>query len=792
MLKNDYCLIPDRGQLAAKLSRAEGDLHFFWEWMTNCAKNAPQQYPWYQPFCAVVTGEAHYAEAARRTLVDFATRLPARDATIYVQYHHWAAAAPIARYGLYYDWVADLAAFTEDEHALIRGALLNYGVKHVLPSLQTKHHSDENNQVLALALAATMIGWVYGKRRGPSRAAEALLEYGVQRLTRLMDFLPLGGYSGEGSSYMQQIFAPGLVFSAKLLQEITGQDWFHRPGAKTGVTVTDVIRMAVRNITPGGLLLPWDHHGFSAAQNYMLLSTLAAETGEACWLHVPRMLHTWGIEQNMQWGYDDKVWALLSWPESTTPGAHEFHPWLEPSVAGAVVSHDAAVQVVQAWDVCADTGLGATRMHVNPNTLLIEAFGSPLTVDGSPTADCAAILIPGCRQSVNYFGPPCVADWSSGMPGAHSCLLVDGEEAFIPHESVHGVGVCHADLPGLQVVSADVSAFYAQHDAERVLRSTFLIDDRLILVTDLAEFTAPHALTWRIYLRPGVTQDERRFTLHTAEGVRAQLYPVDNATARHTPIEGFPNTLEKRSTRVDLRYAAREEHRLATVIMPEDGRDYLARWEDGWHFRPDVDNEGIAAGWCSQRTPWLDTPCLPASEPWPAFGGDPTATIGWYARPVQIATTEAEPLVLHTHRRLDSDYRVWWDGEELSLEGVPLLGQIARLPENARQPGEHWLVIRAMHEGMSFHEEDCLTRVQRPTFWGVPALFRAKTAEAVPAVVRRADGWLDCAEYGLILHDNHVGAHQSYANWRTDARHARLLGPEHWVVVDASFLQIGE
>lgn len=361
-MKFDATFVKSTAVLREKLGTATGSLAHYWQWMQHAARQAPERYPWYQPFCALVTEDVEFLAAARRAVLHFVDRLPAQDCIALVQYHHWAAAAPVARWGVMYDWIADVAPFTEAEHSHIRQTLLDYGLKHILPALQTKSRRDDNNQVLSLALAATELGWVFGQRRGPDPLATALLDYGIERLHILMDTIPAEGYSAEGSSYMLQIFGPGMVFSAKLLEEITETPWLVRQAAKTGTSVVDVLRMCVHQYTPGSLCLPWDHHGFIPAQNFLLPVVLAETTGESTWLELPERLHTWSVEQNTMWGMDDKVWALLWWPDDPAPVQHSpFTNWMLPHVAGGLVDAAAQLSVVQAWDRCGDTG--ADRLH---------------------------------------------------------------------------------------------------------------------------------------------------------------------------------------------------------------------------------------------------------------------------------------------------------------------------------------------------------------------------------------------------------------------------------------------
>ncbi len=772
----DVTLIESLPRLRQKLATATGPLRHYWQWMQHAARHAPERYAWYQPFCALVTEDPAFLEEARRAVLRFVTQLPAQDCIALVQYHHWAAAAPVGRWGILYDWVAERAPFTAQEHRQIREALLDYGVKHILPALQTKSRRDDNNQVLSLALSATALGWVFG-RHGSDPLAEALLDYGLERLHILMDAIPEGGYSGEGSSYMLQIFGPGMVFSAKLLEEITGTPWMKRPASKTGASVEDILRMCAREYTPGGLCLPWDHHGYTPALNFMLPVVLAAETGESQWLDLPRRLGTWSVELNTMWGYDDKVWALLWWPDDPAPAEQSpFMNWMVPEVAGGLIADATALSVVQAWDRCGNTGLSTSRCHVNPNTVLMEAFGSPLTMDGH-TAPGSALRFPGCQQVVHYFGTPLESDWSEGALGAHSCLLVDDRADYISATSVTGEGLCLVDLPGLRAVSADATAFYVDgwKDVRRVIRTTILIDDFRILITDRAEFAQAHAVSTRFYLRPQTVCIAGGVRLETPEGVRATFRPVGKPEILLVGVPGFPTTLEVASARVDFRYAPAATHQLATVVDVENTRRDLDLLNEAWWFCADRGKVGVDAGWWRRPTDWWrEKPRIPVSDPWVAYGGDPMATVGWYAA-LFHSEVEARPTHIKLHRTT-SAYRAWLDGCALALEGNGLTGWQAVLPADLA-PGEHLLVVRTEYDGPG-------------TFWGMPTLQLAQEPTelaALPTIL--SPGWMRFSDDALLLFDNHEGGHRACKKWRSDARHARLTAPTRWAAADATFVQ---
>ena len=772
----DTTLIESLPRLRQKLATATGPLLHYWQWMQHAARHAPERYAWYQPFCAMVTEDAAFLEEARRAVLRFVTQLPAQDCISLVQYHHWAAAAPVGRWSILYDWVAERAPFTAQEHRQVREALLDYGIKHILPALQTKSRLDDNNQVLSLALSATALGWVFG-RHGADPLAEALLDYGLERLHILMDAIPEGGYSGEGSSYMLQIFGPGMVFSAKLLEEITGTPWMKRPAAKTGASVEDILRMCAREYSPGGLCLPWDHHGYTPAGNLFLPVVLAAETGESQWLDLPRRLGTWSVELNTMWGYDDKVWALLWWPDDPAPVEQSpFTNWMVPEVAGGLIADATGFSVVQAWDRCGNTGLSTSRCHVNPNTVLMEAFGSPLTMDGH-TKPGSALRFPGCQQVVHYFGTPRESDWSEGALGAHSCLLVDDRADYISATSVTGEGLCMVDLPGLRAVSADATAFYVDgwKDVRRVIRTTILLDDSRVLITDRAEFAQAHEVSTRFYLRPQAVRTGDGVLLETPEGVRATFRPVGNPNISVEAVPGFPTTLEEASARVDFRYASAATHQLATVVDVENTRRDLDLLDEAWWFCADGEKVGLEAGWGQQPADWWrEKPRIPVSDPWVAYGGDPMATVGWYA---VLFRSEAKlrPTHIKLHRTT-SAYHAWLDGQALALEGNGLTGWQAVLPTDLA-PGEHLLVVRAEYDWPS-------------AFWGKPTVQQAQEPAGLPALPTLLSScWMRIPDGALLLFDNHEGGHRAWEEWRSDARHARLATPLQWTVADATFLQ---
>ena len=200
--------------------------------------------------------------------------------------------------------------------------------------------------------------------------------------------------------------------------------------------------------------------------------------------------------------------------------------------------------------------------------------------------------------------------------------------------------------------------------------------------------------------------------------------PLTDGRISLTLVEGFPNKLEERSDRLDITYPAAARHLLATAIATEPGTQIVAGLADGWSFRADAANRGIEQAWWRSPADWPSGSPIPATEPWPAYGQDPAATVGWYARRIDVDAPSL-PTHIRLHRHQAEGYRVWWDGQELPVEGQPMAGSFAVLPPNLCG-GAHWLVIRACHEGMIIHPESRITDVHlnRPTFWGVPALYR--------------------------------------------------------------------
>ncbi|MFW6062242.1 MAG: hypothetical protein ACOC93_05480, partial [Planctomycetota bacterium] len=141
---------------------------------------------------------------------------------------------------------------------------------------------------------------------------------------------------------------------------------------------------------------------------------------------------------------------------------------------------------MQMWDEASPMPL---RPHVNPNALVLEADGLPLTVDGTPDPEvCRAFDYEDTWREVGYLGPQRRRmSFGKGCGGAHSVLLIDGWESLRPKPGYDPQRLEHFDADAAELVG-DVTGLYRSvyPDTRRVLRRSRLIDNTFWIVEDLA------------------------------------------------------------------------------------------------------------------------------------------------------------------------------------------------------------------------------------------------------------------------------------------------------------------
>jgi hypothetical protein len=474
--------------------------------------------------------------------------------------------------------------------------------------------------------------------------------------------MPPGGYSGEGSTYMDHVVGPCVPLLVEFLERAEGGDWFSRVLPPTGGSAAAIVRMIAREWTPSGLTLPWDHYGYSLPVR-SCIAYGAYKTGEAFYHELLEQHADWGHDVQIGWGYDDLVWSLVWWPAVRPAGKSVAFPsWAAPDVGAALVSNDRQLYLMQMWDPT--TPGYPTRAHVNPNALTLCAFGSPLTTDGVPGKECTVFNFDDTWKELagadftsrrSNFGPGC--------GGAHGILLVDGWEGMRAEHEYEQARLIDFD-ESAKSVTADVTPLYRERwpDARTVRRHSRLCEERFWLVEDLAAFERDHRFTARWYFRPRLLASQTGLTLETAEGVRLRWLPLvgpDQKTVR--TIASYPDRLDGESLVADFEQSGRMA-RWLWLGWPDTTRSVTQEVADDWQVAadPQAAFDAESAARALNASPLR----LPLTLPPFMLAELPVVGRWWYRRTIRRPVSGAAWLRLP---RGMIEPRLWFDGHEVDL-----------------------------------------------------------------------------------------------------------------------------
>ncbi len=659
--------IDDLPGLRQKLARASRDgtrLGRVWDSVVRRARNAPGDFPWFTPLVALVGGEPRDIENAKETIRRYLRTLDSQSFGVGLQFHFWCFAFPHARWALYFQWLSALGAWEPEEEARLRAEFLTFQYVNFFSGMRTKPEPEcVDNQTLSLSYSNALIGHLFGDA---SAIARRMAADGLRRLPDMLGGFPPSGYSGEGSTYMDYVVGPSIPFVVELLERVKGGDWFDRALPPHGGSAASVCRMIGREWLPCGLTLPWDHYGYGTPVR-SCIAYAARRTGDRFYTELLERYADWAMDTGIGWGYDDLPWSLLWWPEGQgmrgeASGSAAFPSWVEPEVGAALVSDDAGLYLMQMWDK--SEAHYPTRAHVNPNALVLAAYGSPLTMDGVPDKSCTAFAYPDTWREVGHMdlGQKRKFSFGSGCAGAHSVLLVDdweGMRAFSEYTQAKLRAFSEED----KSVTAEVTPLYRERwpDARAVCRRSRLCHERFWLIEDFARFDQAHEFTARFYLRPGRIPAARGVAVETAEGVRLHLLPIlGGDSCRVETVAGYPNVLDGASLRVDFTQHG-SECRWLWLAWPEATRRVASDEADGWAALPDAESalDPAAArtgrATVSQRIPLTEPPFLlrdlPVCRRW------------WFRKRIAVPTGASW---LRLPKRM-LEPRLWIDGAEIDL-----------------------------------------------------------------------------------------------------------------------------
>ncbi len=676
LLSKQPFYINDVNALREKLSRAEWDenrMGQVWTALRRRAKVAPDKFPWFTPFVAMVTNDPADIETAKQAVRAYVNSFNSISFSMGVQFHFWCFAFPHARWSLYFQWLQSIGAWEPEEEKHLRDELLRFQFTNFFYGMRTKPEPMcVDNQTMSLCFSNALLGHLFGDcDNNPSAIAQRIKIDGARRLPSMLGGMPPSGYSGEGSTYMDHVVGPCIPFLVELLERIDGTDWYSRQLPPHGSSAEAIVRMISREWMPNGLTLPWDHYGYSLPTR-SCIAYGAYRTGDPLFFELLEKHASWSHDVSIGWGYDDLIWTLIWWPEDKPVTEKSAFPsWAAPEVGSALVSDNSDLYLMQMWD---ETNPGyPTRAHVNPNALVLSAFGSPLTTDGVITKDCTAFNYDDTwRELTNMTFTTVKTNFGTGCAGSHGVLIIDNWEGMRAEKRYDPQATMISFDENAKNVIADVTPLYKEHwpDTQMIRRKSGLYGERFWIIEDLAVFDEEHDITARWYFRPDQVNSYNGVTIETAEGIRLHLIPLygpDEKTIK--VIDGYPDRLDGKSVQVNFHQRSKEG-RWLWLAWPENTRREAADLSTNWQVIAESSPlEFSQANQLLQKS----TLSLPFTMPAFMLAELPVARRWWYRKTISTPKSDKWWLQLP---KLMINPRLWINGKEINLDSNILRSEL--------------------------------------------------------------------------------------------------------------------
>ncbi|MHB9132098.1 MAG: HEAT repeat domain-containing protein [Armatimonadota bacterium] len=616
--------------LRCKLSDPASPLAPWWQHMLTLARQDPIWYSPYTVLAAVVTGEDEYRELARKSFLRYIELRREAETSMEAQYHTHVFAAPLGQWAIFYDWVADLGLFSPQEDAAFRETMIDLAYIFPLQHIQSRACTFEN-QIFSNAFGAAAVGYVFGIKRGEDAQARRLFSSGLSWLQELLGRLPKGGYSPEGSTYHEQVVVPMTLIASVLLEEVTGHPIFEKGLPPDHHPMKELLTTSYRMIGPGGLLPPWDAYGYQPATIKSGLAYLARITGDPGPLAAIRACNMWYRIAHPCWEISDRMWSMVWWPseiDQVQPAT--FPSWMVPEVAGALQESSHKIRLFQYWDECGGVPTSG-RSQVDPNAVSLDAFQSPILLDGYghpnqevlplPIDDIVAFVGERTLETIQEY---IHAAWGAhisreeaanmamdGSVGMSNALVLDGEGWYVPLSPKTGEGKALHVAGPLQVITSDATTFYTdRYDVSRVSRTSAMVDGKYLLVSDRVQSASPHTVTWQAYVRREAEAQGGGVVIHTPEQVRCDLVPLQAGELTLTEVEGYPRLADSRSILVRHTVPASTDLRLDVGLAPQNTLQPVVDLTEDWQrdIAGHIDSVSLA-------TAYLDDPGTEQASP---------------------------------------------------------------------------------------------------------------------------------------------------------------------------------
>ena len=542
--------------------------------------------------------------------------------------HVWCVAPRAMRVAVYFTWLDLHGAWTRDERLAVGNGLLDFFDDYVVPVLRARVPGGHNQQ-FSMTFCSAVVGQALADTDGLAPRARALRDWGLFKLKQTLGLLPAHGYSGEGSTYQSDVVTPLAMWAGVFLEQLGQRDVWDRPWPPNGWRISDTLRVEAHMGGCGGLLPPWDNYGWQRIHNLAARSLLAGISGDMALLRVAEAV--WDQPHNIAWLPDDRLWSLIYWPEqedekvstvATRNPAPILTGWSLSTVGAAIEHLPRRLRVMAAWDACADGVQSIGREQVNPNHLIVDLGGEPITGDGahdgveslftaaSVTRTLQSLTPVEQEMIVRQYGSleRWVRSSQCGLIGASGAIIVDGWESYFPRGTRAGRLVFERRDDERHTFTGEAAAYYQPAEDVTRMRRTVSMNDRGVtwVVDDIAADTV-HDFTWRVWLRrearPAGPLEVRLdlsadLALTLAWTAEADGKPSPGGVAL-THVAGFPRRRRSGvwpgsgSVRCDLTATGRRV-RFAACLIPESVEGLVVRrtadaaWEAVWEGGSDA------------------------------------------------------------------------------------------------------------------------------------------------------------------------------------------------------------
>jgi len=617
--------------LRAAVESPDSAIAPLWHHFLTLSRQDPEWFPAYSVLAALVTEEDGDRALARDAFMRYVALGPEAFSSEDAQFHTHTVSAPLGRWAIYYDWLADADLFTDRERESIEQTMLDHALVFGMQQLSGRIRRFDN-QVLANAFGVAAVGYVLGIRRGQSALAQELLHTGMFWLLELLRQLPADGNSCEGSTYQEHVVLPVTLFSALLAEQVTGQRVMTEGLPPDGPPARRVLDTCRRLIGPGGLLPGWDDYGFAYANVKAGLVYLARLDRDPAPLAIIRDLNLWHRHALPAWEVDDRLWSLVWWPTDLDMKQAKaiYEPWMEPTFGAALQSESRRVRLFQYWDRCEGVP-GAGRANADPNSITLEACGSIILVDGHGKIPQELKPIPrdtlldhiGQRriESLQEYvrgshggaidDEQALARLTNGSVGQSNTLVFDDEAWYVPLDPCRGQGEAFGYTGSLQVVRSESAALYAdRYDVDRVQRSSLLVGGQYVVTCDKVDFRSPHRVTWQAFLRSNAKVQKGRVVVRTPEQVRCDIIPLQAGELQLDDAVGYPRMPDGRSIRMHHSVPAADSVRLDVALLPQPCLRFREELTHGWqrHFGEQRDVVSLDQAYLSDSMTHSDQP----------------------------------------------------------------------------------------------------------------------------------------------------------------------------------------